>query len=216
MDAVWDELTYSEARMLKDKDASDLAPQMSAQIERLENVRTGQYAAWRAEIVAQAGVDAADDGLDDTVDEISKELLSAAGGDRKSPRYARYFSTPPSLVIRLRLESEIKRVEGWPASLATEPEKGLNALGATLGADIGTGKEALQQRVDAAAARADHRVREIVALVDEVNAVRLSVYGILVQRVGPRKLARDWPNRFFKRTQRVAKTVEPPGGGTPG
>ncbi len=109
--------------MLKDKNASDLTPELARFVERTEQVRNGQYKAWRAEIIAQAGVDAANDNLDDTVDGLDKSALSIVKQNRSSPRHKRYFAQSASHVIRLGLASEIKRIEGWPTSLKGESEQ---------------------------------------------------------------------------------------------
>ncbi|MBI5477585.1 MAG: hypothetical protein HY906_01945 [Deltaproteobacteria bacterium] len=49
-------------------------------------------------------------------------------------------------------------------------------------------------------------MREIVAFIDDVNAARLSLYGTLIGRVQQHGLPRDWPNRFFRRSVRGARS----------
>lgn len=205
LDSIWEDLVFSEARMTSDLNAADFAATMGELVERCESVRTGQYKAWRAEIVAQANVAAADDNLDDTVDGIDEGLQHAEGRDRSSKRYKRYFALAPHAVIRLGLESQLGKVRGWPESLKTEPEKELRKLGETLLKNVDAGDAALAGRRTAAAQRADHRVREIARLIDDVNAARLSIYGTLVTRGAELKLAKDWANRFFRRTVRAPR-----------
>ncbi len=79
--------------------------------------------------------------------------------------------------MRLGLESELGKVRPWPESLKTESEKELRKEADSLVKIIAAGDSALAARRSAAAQRADHRVREIVRLIDDVNAARLSVYG---------------------------------------
>lgn len=208
LDAVWEELVYSEARCLKDPNAKGFAKDFGNLIERCEEVRAGQRKAWRAEIAAQAGVDAADDELDDIVDELDDELLYILRGDRTSPRYRHYFSKPKNEIVRLGLESELGKVRAWPPSLKAETEKPLQKLGARLEADIAAGDEALSERLTAAQQRAVHRLKQIMTLIDDVNAARRSIYGTLLARGEELKLDADWANRFFRRTARAPRAKQ--------
>lgn len=210
LDQIWEEGVFTEARMLKDSNAEDFAPRFGEMVERTETVRAGQYQAWRKEIVAQAGVSAMDDRIDDVVEEVVEQIYTVSGKDRSSPRFRRYSDGPPSAILRLGLESEIKRVEGWPTSLAGEPEPATKALAPKMEQTIAEGRQALSDRVKSASERADHRVREIVRLIDDLNALRLSVYGALVQRAVDRGLPRDWPNRFFRRARRAPRRAPVP------
>lgn len=205
MESLRTELVYTEARLLKDKNAADLAPAFKALQERQAKVAEGQRAAWREETIAEAGVDYADDTLDDRTIEVSEALLTALKRDRTSPRYTRYFKTPPNAVVRLGLESQLEAVAVWPESLKGEAEDPVKEQGTLLEKDITDGRAAIAERNNAMAKRADHRVREIVRLVDDVNAARLSVYGQLVTRVEERKLPRTWPDRFFRQEQRTRR-----------
>lgn len=199
LETIWGILVWEEARMIKDKDAADLAPDASALLTQWELVDAGQRAAWRAEIIADAGVASCNDQLDDTVVEVDAELFRIFKSRNKS-RYTRYFKKPRNEVVRLRLEKELKEVRTWPGSLQTEPEPALQALGQRLEADVNAGDAAITERADAAASRADHRVRAIEAFVDAANAARRTRYGILVQRAVDRGLPKDWPQRFFKKS----------------
>lgn len=213
MDAVWSELVYTEARLLKSRDAEDLRPAIAALLTELDRIRAGQYAVWRAEIVAEAGVAAANDDIDDDVADIDRRLQGAIPGTaaerRKSPRYKRYFREAPSATIRLGLKSELEKVGTWPASLRTEPEAALQEAGVTLEGHVTVGRTALTERSNAAGATADHRVREIVSLIDDVNGARRSIFGVLVQRAAERGLPADWPHRFFRTSTRGSSRSAP-------
>ena len=113
MPSVWEELVYTEARLLKDGHADDLAPGFDALLKSWAKVNAGQLASWRAEIGAQAAVDAGDDDLDETVDEVDRVLLNLER-DRSLPRYMRYFNKPRNEIIRMGLESELEKVRTWP------------------------------------------------------------------------------------------------------
>lgn len=205
LDEVWDILVWEEARLKMDKDAKDLAPEVAEHVTRWKLVHDGQREAWRAEISAQAAVSAGDDDLDDTTTAIDRELLHVAG-ERSSPRYVRYFKKTRSDITRLGLESQLGVVREWPNSLKTEPEKGLQDLGARLAENVNAGDTAVGGRRTSAAATADHRVREIVRFIDDVNAARRTRYGVLIQRGESLGLAKDWPLRFFRRGTSSPKT----------
>ena len=174
LDVLWSELVYTEARLLRDKVARDLAPLFVALLRRWEKIANGQRAVWRAEIVAQAGVDLQNLALDETVELIADALWLAEGKDRTTPRYRRYFAKPPSAVIRLGLENELPVVRDWVSSLTTEPELALRELGTRLEADIAAGDLAIGERRDALTANRNHRLREINGLVHEINETRQS------------------------------------------
>ncbi|MFO0618402.1 MAG: hypothetical protein U0414_37760 [Polyangiaceae bacterium] len=171
----------------------------------LEGREGGQREAWRAEIIAQAAVSAGADDLDDTTAAIDREFLHVAG-ERTSPRYVRYFKKTRSDITRLGLESQLDVVREWSPSLKTETEAELKDLGARLEANVAAGDTAVKDRRASAAATADHRVREIVRFIDDVNAARRTRYGVLIQRGESLGLAKDWPLRFFRRGASTPKT----------
>jgi hypothetical protein len=198
VDNIWEELTWFQSRASVDPDAKELVAQVVPLLERVEQVRVTQYRKWQAELLAQASVDYMDTRLDVTIRELDQALLTVASRNRKSPRYTRYFSNNPSAVIRMGLEAELGRVAPWVQSLKTEAEPELRAFGERLEKDIADSRGALEQRISAAAANADHRVREIVRLVDDTNRVFLALSGALVQKAAEKNYPRDWPSGFFR------------------
>jgi hypothetical protein len=210
LSTLWEDLVYTEARLLNDPEAKDLAEPITSLIARVEAARTGQRSARRAEIIAQSAIDAADDRLDDLVAQVAQELLYLCGQNREDPRFKRYFPRPPSLLIKQGLQNEVESIRTWTPSLKSEPEASLQALGEQLEALLADARSALESRHEAAAHRMNHRIREIYALVDDINATRRSIYGILVQRGSEKKKPRDWPNRFFARGSRSTPSLPPP------
>lgn len=209
LDAIWNILVYEDTRLASDPDAIDLAAGSGALLERWMDVNAGQRSAWRAAIAAQASVDANSSALDHAIEEIDAQLLWILR-DRESPRRKRYFNKTCHELVRLRLESGIEAVRSWPASLKTEPEPALRALGERLEAVIAAGNASLSERVRAAATTGDHRVREIARFVDDVNAARRVRYGLLIQRAEERGLPRDWPGQFFKKSTQAPRRKKAP------
>jgi hypothetical protein len=210
MDSLWEELVFTEARLLGDENAKEFSPTIRQLMDRLERVRTGQVAAWREEIAAEAAVAEADDLLDDWVHALDVALLGILEQDTLSPRYRRYFSDAPSSIMRLRLESQIARVRCWAESLATEPERVLQDLGTRLRALMTKGNAALDRRRRAAAARQDHRVRNIKPMISDINDSRHALFGTLTKKAVDLHLPRPWPNRFFRQGARRAKPESRP------
>lgn len=215
LDTIEEEIVYTTARLRADDNAADAAPELDKLAAQVETVRKAQHAAWNAETAAQAAIDSADDALDDAVGQLSRDLLYAVGNDRRSPRFTRYFAEAPGHLLRLGLRSELERVKNWPQSLAGEKDAKLEADGKALAALVQRGEQALAARKTAAGARADQRVREVLPLVDDVNAARLSLYGLLAQRAAARDLPRDWPDRFFRHGHLHHHANPPPAGGSP-
>ena len=210
LDSTWADLTFTEARLLGDTNAKELAPPFTELRQRVESVRSRQLDTWRDEVFAQAAVTAADYALDDWVRDLDLALKHIVEGDTESPRYRRYFTTAPSSFIRMGLESELLRVRSWPDSLSSESEAELKELGARLRTLVTQGDAALDGRRAAGAKRSDHRVRSIASLIDDINNARLSLYGSLASKAAELRLPRNWPDRFFQHSSRVAKEEAPP------
>jgi hypothetical protein len=206
---IWDELVYTQARLLADENAKDLAPAFEKLIARCDAVESGQRACWRQEIIVQADVDAADDGLDDVVADAERTLDHVVKGDHDDPRYRLYVKGGVSDIIRLGLQSEIERVRPWVKSLGEEPEKDFKAHAKELATRVKDGETALEARSSAAAETAKHRAREIDRFVDDVDAARLSAHAALVQRSVKLKLARTWADRFFRHATRAKRVAAP-------
>jgi hypothetical protein len=179
----------------------------------LNEIESGQRAAWRDEVVAQAVVDIVDDELDDSRKDLSRQLRFI-DGDR-SARVKRYFPRSMSRFASLGLQSQVEAVASWPQSLKGEPEAELKSLASRFAAAIRNASGALVGRVTAGAARADHRVREIVRFGDDHNKLRLATDAALTSAAVKDGLARDFADRFFRRESRVAVAEETPGAPTP-
>ena len=209
LEFVWHRAVYSEQRLLRNKLTADLAPPFTAHVARCREEIIAQLGHWGAEIGAQAGADEADDALDDTTTEVVAEVRHA---DRNATgaRLKRYVGNDTaSGIVHLGLTSQLKVVENWPKSPASEPEATLQSLGAILAKDITTGVAADAERVTVAGDRATHRARNIASLIDDLNALRASTLGRLVTRGTRNKKPADWARRFFyqSRTRAAAKGV---------
>jgi len=210
LDTLWEELVYSEARLLAAGHKTQAAS-IAKSAKVLEKVQADQRAAWRREIVAQAHVDVVDDDLDDGVEKLGNDLLHIEGGNRKSARFKQYFKAGVTAIVRLGLESQIPVVRTITTQLATEAEKKLKDHGKSLVAVLKRGDSAVEERRTAAAERGAHRAREIFRFVDDLNALRTSIHAELTLHAGKHALPRDYADRFFRRGARTSRAVtEPP------
>ncbi len=204
LDTVRAELVFTRARVRLDTHASEFADGHTALLERTKRVRDEQADHWDAEHEAEAGVQAADDGLDLLTDDFARALDNVVR-DRTREQFRRYFPGPPSELRALGLESQLDAIRTWPSLLADESDPALQAFVERFRIAIADGRAALQRREDAALARARHRSGAILRLIDDVNSARRTLYGQLLQRGEERRLGRDWARSFFRRGNRGAK-----------
>lgn len=204
LDGIEEELVYTEALLLKNPLTRPLASGHAGLLKRIEAVRQGQRRAARGVVVANAGVAWCDAALDQMAERVEVKLITAEESKRKSPRLHRYFpeGASVSVVRRLALGAQIQRMREWPESLKGEPEAELKSLAKPLAADIAAGEQALRERASAERARTDHRVREILPFVDDVNAERLGVMSKLLGIAAQKRLGKPWAERFFRHSTR--------------
>ena len=138
-----------------------------------------------------------------------------AEDDRGSPRRKRYLGDRTAKKIAAQgLESELTVVRAWPDSLATEEEPALQAQAAPLREAVTAGDAAVAERAKAQNTRRDFMARDKAKLVDGLNDLRTELHAELARKVVPNKLARTWPDSFFRRgtSAKSEKGVEAKGG----
>jgi hypothetical protein len=197
LDDLHDELLFTEARL----EAEGLLPLGVVELAGLREEVLAAEAAQRgvraAAVRARAKVAAADAGLDALVIDLARELLYAAGGDRSSPRFVRYFTEAPSALARLRAEKQSAAMAHWPAALAAEPEAALQALAPRAEAALAAAAEALADRRSAERARADLGLDVLGPLVDAANRLRRGVEAELEGHAVDAGLPPGWARSFF-------------------
>jgi hypothetical protein len=198
-DFIWYYLVYSEARLLNDENAKEYAAKITALIKEVEVTWQGQRTAWRAEIAAQAKVDAANYHLDHQTKRFARILLSQEdiALNTNHPRYKRYFSIALSRIVKLALEPQIKITRPWLESIKTEGEAAVRAFFDIFTGIVHSGEEALKNQEKATGARKDHRVRDINSLVKRINDTCQEIYGALKAKAPSLNLPPEWVDGFF-------------------
>lgn len=202
----WEHIVYTLARLSAHPAGKPFVADFKTLEKRLEALEAAQRDVWRDEVVAQAMVDVVDDELDDATRALNRELAYVDGP--KTARAKRYFPRPASKFVSLGLQSQVDAVAGWPSSLKAEPEPALKKLATMFAGILAAARKALTGRTDAAARRADQRVRDILSFVEDHNRLRLATHAGLTSLAAKQGLARDFADRFFRRETRssVAET----------
>lgn len=204
----WEHIVYTLARLSAHPLGKSFVADFKTLERRVEGVENSQRGVWRDEVIAQATVDVVDDALDDATRELSRQLKFADG--EKGARTKRYFPKAASRFTMLGLQSQLEAIATWPQSLKAESEPVFKKLGAEVGAIVTKGDEAIEGRVNAAAARADHRVREVVRFAEDHNRLRLATHAALTLAGTKADLPRDFADRFFRRDERSSADAETP------
>ncbi len=168
-----------------------------ARVERWAVIDAARRAAEDAVVRANARVAWVDLLLDRAVRGFSNELLRDVGGRADHKVFAAYFPEPPGEVIRLGLESEITRCEGFRVvrervALSVAAGAKLDAVEAAMA----TGRVALEERRQAFAARAGASL-DLTTWKEETNAVRESAYVQLRAWALENGEERGYADRFF-------------------
>lgn len=180
-------LIHDEARLAANPRTKHLAPPFLLASERLSAVERHQRLCLYAVIRARALVAHWDNTTDSLNEEIARELLHIAKGDRTSPRYLRYYKhRSPHEISELGLANQLDATESWPQMLADEPEPVLVAFSAQYADCLTSGRAVLKARTDAEIALADHRTRHILPLVADLNTLREHTFAELIKLFGKR------------------------------
>jgi uncharacterized protein (UPF0147 family) len=208
---VWLHLAYLASRLASDPRAAEYVPTATALLARVENAIIAQRVTRFGQIAAQAKIDYLNYTLDASVVRCSRVLLNLPDIDQDTdhPRYARYYKEPLSRITRLALEPELRIVRAWIESLRGEPEPEVQAFAEIFQDGVTAGEEALRQREGARAAKKDHRVREVIRLIDDINKDLKVIHSKLTAKAAEQKLGDDWADSFFYTPQQSGEAEDP-------
>lgn len=146
--------------------------------------------------------------LDPLVTELGSLLLHEVKQNRSDPKFKRYFPEPPNEIVRMGLESEIRRTQAF---FSVAEEVPLSNEGKALLAKIAAvhkqGEAALTAREEATLHVARISLR-IQTWKEDANGVRRSVVNKLDAHANEKGLPRDYSDAFFP-ASRAAKPKAP-------
>ena len=208
-----DDLEFTEAALVADPLAADLAAAFEEEIGAWPEVFQKQRSARRAVVRADAMVAVLDGTLDRVTTRFGGQALVEASQDRKSAAFRKFFPTAPSEFIRGALRKQCERTRdvivpeinklpaGSPLRAFADPLlKGAKAAIAGLAARAKVQGEAATVGTD------------ITEWKEGVNRLRTTTHAELVKIAVAQSLGRAWPEVFF----RTAETALAEGdGGAP-
>ena len=152
--------------------------------------------------------------LDPLVIELASWLLHEAKQDRSDPKFKRFFPEAPNEIVRMGLESEIKRTKAFfhVAEEAPSSKEG-RAILAKIAAVHKQGEAALAAREEATLHVARISLR-IQTWKEDANGVRRSVENNLDAHANGHGLPRDYSDAFFP-AARAGKSPAGKASGTP-
>jgi len=152
--------------------------------------------------------------LDPLVTELASLLLHEAKQDRSDPKFRRFFPEPPNEVVRMGLESEIKRTKAFFGAAEEVPisQEG-EAILAKIADAHKRGDAALKAREEATLHIARISLR-IQTWKEDANGVRRSVKTNLDAYANENGLPRDYSDPFFP-AARAAKSEKAKAPATP-
>lgn len=202
LDVLRDDLVYLHMRLCREARARDLAPRVASLLAGWRAVHDAQLTLWDAQTAAQVDVALADEALDLHVDSFAVDVLTAASGDRESPRFTLYFPSSPSSLKRPVLGEELEQARRWVTQLGEESDAGLREHGERFAAEVKDADDALAARAAADAKNASFRTVGAYAVwVKGAIELREQVWVELDHRRAndaARALPKEWASRFFR------------------
>ncbi len=207
-----EQLIYTLALLEANPLTASLAPPFEELQKSWETLSLDEAAQLVEVYRADALVVAADDALDDFVDELDKVLLRLVKNNRDDLLYAYYFGAKrPFVLKRPVLGGQLETMRTWIPSLLSASDPDLVLLGKRLEVLVAAADEALAKQ--AAAKEAVKTFRALggrKSFIDRFNAVRKSTDGKLAEMPHARPEARlpmDFASRFFKHESRRSKNT---------
>jgi len=204
LEVIHDEVFFTQAATAADPEAAKFSPSFELLLSKQwQPVMDKEQALRRAILSAQAQRAGVDRRLDGWTDRFHNALLIATNNRRDVADYTRYFDgTPPSVLKRPVLGTQLQTQTGWVASIKGSIVPQLAMLGTELETLVAEGHKAEQALREARSKMKDFRtIGESKALLDQVNSLRQATFGslaTLVHEQPKKRLASDWPARFFR------------------
>ena len=212
----WEDLTYLEAALLADEETRELAPPVTSVVDVFMPALQRDLDTRRSQIQASARASVGDAGLDRGIRGLFSSTLHLVGQNRKLPAFTTLFSTHIGEVVRHALgrQVEIARDLLDKLSLSHYPEEFRAQQTAALQPLVARGAAIIEERRQTELARTAGRI-DVQAWKDEANAVRLSIYALLLSLAAQTGRSKAWAEVFFqqKSARGTGDTDDEPAGG---
>lgn len=168
-------------------------------------------AARREVVRADAVVSVRNEQLDEQTTKFAGQALVESGSDRKSPRFLRFFSRPPSEFIRTALRKQCERTLNHICAELDKVEKTsiLKPFTNLLRTGATTALAALDARARAEGVRGSTG-SDINDWKRGVNRTRTSVYGDLLKLAAEKGYPKRFAEAFFRQESSVAEESDEP------
>lgn len=211
----WQNLVFLEAALLADPETKDLAALVTPVLNQFQTVLQIDLDTRRAIVQASARAFVADADIDDRIRRLHSGMLNYVGQNRKDPAFTTLFSTNISDVVRHALKKQIEvaveltdklAIKIYPDDLRTTHTKAITT-------SVKRGKVVLDEVRKAENARTEGRL-DIRTWKEEINALRLAVYGQLLALSAKSGRGKPWAEGFFPKapspSDEADDTVEAP------
>jgi hypothetical protein len=197
-------ITFLLARVSSDPHAASFVASVKALRNDWNPVAAKELELDEAITIAQAGVTAADRGLDGASGLVKIAVHKGRKPDLTLPLHKLYFGTDsPSVFEKPRLAAQLIAMKTWPALLAKAEQPELVGLVATVVSAVNAGTAAEKVLADAEAARDSFRLGgERQKIFDKFNSLCAKTYGALKALVHDHPelgLVSGYAESFFQR-----------------
>ena len=205
LNAVREDLVFTDARLLADPNVASNAKTIQGILKDWEVVQRQQFAHWDAITKAEAQVAAADDNLDDFIPVFANSIRSTSG--EKSATWKLFFKITPYEFAAPVLGNQLEAMRRWVQLLAKQPE--LAAHKKPLEKLIQGADAAVKARTEAALANEQFRTTGGLAKFFEKMSKTRDVVAASIDAIAAKSTAlpRHYTARFF-RSRTVKVSVE--------
>jgi hypothetical protein len=212
----WQDLVFLEAALLADDETKHLAAVITPVLDEFPVILQRDLDTRRGVIQTNARAFVADTRIDDTIRGLFSAVLALVQQNRKRPEFTTLFATHIGDVVRHALRKQIDVAKELADKLAMKifPDGLRTSQTKALAAVIKRGKAVLEEVRKAEFARVEGRL-DIRTWKEEANAVRLAVYGQLLQLAAKTGRGKAWAEGFFPRVSAAAAEEDEGDEGTP-
>jgi hypothetical protein len=205
----WQQLVFLEAALLASNETKALAALVTPVLDEFPAIFQKDLDTRRGVIQASARAYIADSAIDDVIRSVFSAVLAFVKQNRKRQEFTTLFSSHIGDVVRHALRKQLdvaaEIVEKLKLKLYTDELRAPHVK--ALSAVIKRGKAVLEEVRKAEIARVEGRI-DIREWKDEVNAIRLTVYGQLLILAAKNGRGKAWAEGFFPRTSTVRSGEE--------